>query len=90
MSSSRRVELDALYVLHHRPWRDSSRMLEVITRNHGRLTLFARGVRGPRAAMARREATLLDDGLLNGDLRDRLRAYRCYIGTLRNRSVGTR
>jgi DNA repair protein RecO (recombination protein O) len=52
MSSGRRVELDALYVLHHRPWRDSSRMLEVITRDHGRLTLFARGVRGPRAAMA--------------------------------------
>ncbi len=52
MPNRRRVELDAFYVLHHRPWRDSSRMLEVITREHGRLTLFARGVRGPRAALA--------------------------------------
>jgi DNA repair protein RecO (recombination protein O) len=52
MPSSRRVELDAFYVLHHRPWRDTSRMLEVITREHGRLTLFARGVRGPRARLA--------------------------------------
>lgn len=52
MAGSRRVDLDAMYVLHHRPWRDSSRMLDVITREHGRLTLFARGVRGPRAPLA--------------------------------------
>ena len=52
MTSSRRVDLDAMYVLHHRPWRDSSRMLDVLTREHGRLTLFARGVRGPRAPLA--------------------------------------
>jgi DNA repair protein RecO (recombination protein O) len=52
MPSGRRVELDAFYVLHHRPWRDSSRMLEVLTQEHGRLTLFARGVRGPRARLA--------------------------------------
>ena len=52
MAGSRRVDLDAMYVLHHRPWRDSSRMLDVLTREHGRLTLFARGVRGPRAPLA--------------------------------------
>lgn len=52
MPRSRRVELAPLYVLHHRPWRDTSRMLEVFTREHGRLTLFARGVRGPRSRSA--------------------------------------
>ena len=51
-SSRRRVELAPLYVLHHRPWRDTSRMLEVFTREHGRLTLFARGVRGPKSRTA--------------------------------------
>jgi len=49
---SRRVELAELYVLHHRPWRDTSRMLDVFTREHGRLTLFARGVRGPKSRSA--------------------------------------
>jgi len=48
----RRVELTLGYVLHHRPWRDTSRILEVLTREHGRLTLFARGVRAPRAKLA--------------------------------------
>jgi len=50
--SGRRVELAALYVLHHRPWRDTSRMLEVMSREYGRLTLFARGVRTPRSRTA--------------------------------------
>ncbi len=50
--SQRRVELTAGYLLHHRPWRDTSRILEVLTREHGRLTLFARGVRGPAARLS--------------------------------------
>ncbi len=50
--STRRVELTLGYLLHHRPWRDTSRILEVLTREHGRLTLFARGVRGPTAKLA--------------------------------------
>ena len=49
--SLRRVELTPGYLLHHRPWRDTSRILEVLTREHGRLTLFARGVRAPRARL---------------------------------------
>jgi DNA repair protein RecO (recombination protein O) len=44
----RRVLLAPGYILHHRPYRDTSRILEVLLRNHGRLTLFARGVRGPK------------------------------------------
>src|SRR5580765_7885811 len=48
----RRIELTPGYLLHHRPWRDTSRILEVYTREHGRMTLFARGVRGPTAKLA--------------------------------------
>ena len=51
-ASARRVELTPGYILHHRPWRDTSRILEVLTREHGRLTLFARAVRGPAARLA--------------------------------------
>lgn len=50
--SRRRIELAAAYVLHHRPWRDSSRILEVLSRDQGRITLFARGVRGSRSRTA--------------------------------------
>jgi DNA repair protein RecO (recombination protein O) len=48
----RRIALTPAYILHHRPYRDTSRILEVITREHGRLSLFARGVRGPKAKLA--------------------------------------
>lgn len=44
----RRVLLAPGYILHHRPYRDTSRILEVLVRDHGRLTLFARGARGPK------------------------------------------
>jgi len=48
MSRGHRVELCAGYLLHQRPFRDSSLILDLYTRDHGRLTAFARGVRGPR------------------------------------------
>jgi DNA repair protein RecO (recombination protein O) len=50
--SSHHVRLAHGYVLHHRPFRDTGRILEVFTRDHGRLSLFARGVRGPKAKLA--------------------------------------
>ena len=39
------------YVLHHQPYRDTSRILEVFTATSGGCTLFARGVRGPKARL---------------------------------------
>lgn len=48
----RRITLTPAYILHHRPYRDTSRILEVIARDHGRLSVFARGVRGPKAKLA--------------------------------------
>lgn len=44
-----RAELQAAYVLHSRPYRETSQLLEVLTRDHGRLGLVARGARGPKA-----------------------------------------
>jgi DNA repair protein RecO (recombination protein O) len=44
-----RVQLQAGYVLHLRPYRESSALLEVYTRDHGRVGLVARGVRSPKS-----------------------------------------
>ena len=48
----RRVQLAPGYILHSYPYRDTSRILEVLTRDAGRMSLFARGVRGPKARLA--------------------------------------
>jgi DNA repair protein RecO (recombination protein O) len=47
-ADSRLVQLQPAYVLHHRPYRDTSRILELFTRDHGRVSVFARGVRASR------------------------------------------
>lgn len=52
MVARERVSLEPAYVLHHREYRDTSRILDVFTRCHGRLTLFARGARGPKSKLA--------------------------------------
>lgn len=49
---ARRVQLASGYLLHHRPYRESGRILEVLVREQGRLTLFARGVSGPKSRLA--------------------------------------
>jgi DNA repair protein RecO (recombination protein O) len=47
-----RVSLEPAWVLHSREYRDTSRILEVFSARHGRLTLFARGARGPKSKLA--------------------------------------
>jgi DNA repair protein RecO (recombination protein O) len=47
-----RAEHVAAFVLHRRPWEDSGSVFELFTAAHGRLSVFARGVRGPRARLA--------------------------------------
>jgi DNA repair protein RecO (recombination protein O) len=42
---ARRVSLEPAYLLHHYPWRDSSRIFELLTRSHGRVSVFARASR---------------------------------------------
>jgi DNA repair protein RecO (recombination protein O) len=46
MPAVQRVQLQPAYVLHHRPYRDTSRILELFTRDYGRVSVFARGARG--------------------------------------------
>ena len=48
-----RIESEAAYVLHARPWRESSLLVEVLSEQHGRLGLVARGVQGPKRHVLR-------------------------------------
>ena len=52
MQPRERIALEPAFVLHHREYRDTSRILDVFTAKHGRLTLFARGARGPKSKLA--------------------------------------
>jgi DNA repair protein RecO (recombination protein O) len=47
----RRRLLEPAWLLHHRPWSDTSRILEFLTRDHGRVTLFAHGARRPKSPL---------------------------------------
>jgi DNA repair protein RecO (recombination protein O) len=51
MTTQRRVQQQPAYILHHRPFRDSSQLLDVISREHGKLALVARGSRGARSRL---------------------------------------
>lgn len=42
----------AAFVLHRRPWEDNGSIVELFTASHGRLSVFARGVRGSQARLA--------------------------------------
>lgn len=52
MRNPRRIALAPAYILHHRPFRETGRIFEVLAREDGRLSVFARGVRGPKARLA--------------------------------------
>ena len=44
-----RIELAPAYLLHQRPYRESSALLEVFAESHGRVGLVARGMRSSRS-----------------------------------------
>jgi DNA repair protein RecO (recombination protein O) len=44
-----RVQLEPSFILHSRPYRESSVLLEALSREHGRIGLVARGARGARS-----------------------------------------
>ena len=48
-----RISNQPAYVLHARAWRETSLLLEVFSREHGRIGLLARGVRAQRARITR-------------------------------------
>lgn len=48
-----RFSAEPAFVLHTRPWRESSLLVEVLSAEHGRLGLVARGVYGPKRHLLR-------------------------------------
>lgn len=51
MNAPRRVQQQPAYILHHRPFRDTSQLLDIISRDHGKLTLVARGSRSGKSRL---------------------------------------
>ncbi|OWY40617.1 DNA repair protein RecO [Xenophilus sp. AP218F] len=49
MSQQGRVDRQAAFILHAQPYRETSLLVEALTRDHGRFSLVARGARRPRA-----------------------------------------
>jgi len=52
MSNSRRVQQQPAYILHRRPFRDSSQILDILTREYGKVAVVARGSRGSKSRLA--------------------------------------
>ena len=52
MSNPRRVHQQPGYILHHRPFRDSSQILDILTLDHGKIAVVARGSRGAKSRLA--------------------------------------
>lgn len=51
MKTTERVMLAPAFVLHQHAWRESSRIIEIISREHGRIGLVARGIRRPASTL---------------------------------------
>ena len=52
MVSSRRVQQQPGFVLHRRPFRDTSQILDILTRDYGRIAVVARGSRSAKSKLA--------------------------------------
>ena len=50
-ANKNRLENELAFVLHSYPFRETSLVLEVFSRNHGRIPLVARGARRPKSAL---------------------------------------
>ena len=44
-----RIQLEPAYILHSRAFRETSLIVEALTREHGRIAVVARGVKSPRS-----------------------------------------
>jgi DNA repair protein RecO (recombination protein O) len=51
LTDSKRILNEPAWLLHYRPFRDSSQLLDVLSRDHGRLTLVARGSRSSKSRL---------------------------------------
>jgi DNA repair protein RecO (recombination protein O) len=52
MTNSRRVQQQPAYILHRRPFRDSSQIVDILTRDFGTVAAVARGSRGSKSRLA--------------------------------------
>ncbi len=71
MRAAERITLAPAYVLHQHDWRESSRIVEIFSREYGRLGLVARGARragSPWRAMLRPFQPLLISWVGGGEL----------------------
>lgn len=73
-----RVEGQPTFVLHARAWRETSLMVDLLTRDHGRITVVARGLRGnkkhPQRAALQPLQHVRADFLFRGELARLLQA----------------
>ena len=51
MPGAARVDRQPAFVLHRRPWRESSLLLDLLTRDHGRVSVIARSARNSRKGL---------------------------------------
>ena len=51
MATDRRVNLEPAWILHHRPFRDTSQIIDVFSADHGKLALVARGSRAAKSRL---------------------------------------
>ena len=67
-----RLTAESAYVLHARPWRETSLLVEVLSQHQGRVGLVARGVQGPKRQVLRAALQPFQhirfDALLRGEL----------------------
>ncbi|HET7331335.1 DNA repair protein RecO [Dyella sp.] len=70
------IEQQPAYVLHSRPYRETSLLLECLTREHGRLGVVARGVRSQRGRLQRSQLEPFQPLALDLQLRGELATLR--------------
>lgn len=71
MTNTTRATLEPAWILHHHPYRDSSLLLEIFSREYGRIGLIARGARSARSRW-RSQLQMLRPVALSWNLRGEL------------------
>lgn len=71
-----RYTAELAFVLHARPWRETSLLVEVLSADHGRLGLLARGVQGPKKHLLRAALQPLQSIRFDGEQRGELAQLR--------------
>ena len=70
------IEQQPAFVLHTRPYRETSLLLECLSRDHGRVGIVARGVRSQRGRLRRSQLEPFQPLLLDLQMRGELATLR--------------